>query len=190
MSFNNKRSIGSDAKVSQQKRSNCGGAEEDELCEVMAALNRSIPLALTFFRRVCDLLAVHRSTKNANIVQRAGTMMVQLFEEAGIGIDALAAVCKADFSVGDQLDEAFDRRAFPEVVCSLLPPTDLQDFFRDAMSHLVYTGKWMLAAGKCALFSPVVASAITTPAPMHLLTKLPLHLQLVPTHPASVPTTR
>jgi hypothetical protein len=39
---------------------------------------------------VCDLLMVHRSTKDADIVQRAGTMMSHLFEEAAIVIEALA----------------------------------------------------------------------------------------------------
>ena len=66
------------------------GAEKDEMCEVIDGLKRSIPLALTSFGRVCDLLMVHRSTKDADIVQRAGTMMSHLFEEAAIVIEALA----------------------------------------------------------------------------------------------------
>ena len=162
-----KRKHGGD-EVSTTKRHE-GGAENDEMYEGVAALERGTTLTLTSFRRVCDLFLVHRrSTKDADIVQRACGMMAELFEQAGIAIEGLVTECEADSLVGVQLVNAFDYAAFPDEI-SLLPATDLVDVFRDAMSHLVYTGQWMMAAGKCTLFSPGVAPVITSPAPMHVL---------------------
>ena len=141
---------------------------DQQQCEAIAQLERGCAHLLKALHHVCELVGQH-SDKDADVVHRAGVLVAQHCEEGALAIDELATACKDAPVVGDQLDDAFGHQAvFPDEIMSPLPTVGIVDVFRDAMSRLVYTGQWMLAAGKCALFSPSVASTITTPAPMHL----------------------
>jgi hypothetical protein len=121
---------------------------------------------LKALRHVYELVGQH-SDKDAEVVHRAGVLVVHQCEEGALAIDGLATACEDDPFVCAQLDISFGQAGFPdEIMAPLLPAVHIVDVFRDAMSRLVYTGQWMMAAGKCALFSPAIASANTTPAPM------------------------